>query len=115
MSDFMVDPAALERFARTSMDRRDEFDELHRRMERVAVPQDSFGHIPGIGHRVYEAYHEFVAGCADGIASAAEAMASVAAAVRGVVTEYEASDRSAADALDGVNDDLGNVNIRKGR
>jgi len=112
LADFKVDPPALEQFARTSMDRRDEFDELHRRMADVAVPRDSFGHIPGIGHRVYDAYHDFVTGCADGIASAAEAMAAVAAAVRGVVTEYVASDRSAADALDGVNNDLGNVNIR---
>jgi hypothetical protein len=112
MTDFKVDPPVLEQFARTSMDRRDEFDELHRRMGQVAVPQDSFGHIPGIGHRVYDAYHEFVTGCADGIASAAEAMASLAAAVRGVVTEYATSDRSAADALNGVNHELGNVNIR---
>src|SRR6266508_4345017 len=112
MGDFKVDPPALEQFARTSMDRRDAFDHLRQRMDQVAVPRDSFGHIPGIGHRVYDAYHEFVTGCADGIASAAEAMASVAAAVRGVVTEYQSTDRSAADALDGVNNDLGNVNIR---
>jgi hypothetical protein len=110
--EFTVEPAVLEQFAKTSLERRDSFDELHAAMARTHVPADSFGHIPGIGSRVYATYDQFVSGCADGIASAAEAMASVAAAVRGVVTEYATSDRSAADSMTIVRDGLGQVDIR---
>ena len=112
MGEFTVDPPVLEQFANTSMDRRDGFDQLLAAMSRARVPADSFGHIPGIGSRVFTAYDQFVSGCADGIASAAEAMASIAAAVRGVVNEYMASDRSSADSMTAIEADLGQVEIR---
>jgi hypothetical protein len=112
MSDFKVEPQALEQFASGSMNRRHDFDDLHTRLQNVHVPRDSFGYIPGIGGRVYDAYEEFVHGCADSIASAAESMASIAAAVRGVISAYATSDQKAHDSQTVIQSDLNGVNIR---
>jgi|1185.fasta_scaffold184797_2 hypothetical protein len=103
---------AMERFAATSMDRRDEFDHLRERMESVRLPRDAFGYIPGIGNRVHDAYEEFVTGCADAISSAAESMASVAAAVRGTIVAYSDSDHAAAEGLDAVRSGLAGTDLR---
>jgi hypothetical protein len=97
-----VEPPALERFAGTSIDRQQDLGDLHGRMEAVHLPRDAFGHIPGIGSRVYEAYDEFVNGCADSLSSAGESMASIAFAVRAVVQAYLGSDQAAADSMTAV-------------
>jgi hypothetical protein len=102
MVAFHVEPPALERFAASSVDRQGDLADLRGRMQEVHVPRDSFGHIPGIGGRVYDAYDEFVSGCADSVASAAETMASIASAVRGVVHAYLTSDHAAEDSMNAV-------------
>jgi hypothetical protein len=112
MSDFYVEPAALERFAATSMDREHDFHDLRTRMNNVHLPRDSFGYIPGIGNRIYDAYTDFVDGCADSLASAAESMAEIAAAVRGVVSAYATSDQTAHNRHAAIGSDLRDVNIR---
>jgi hypothetical protein len=112
VSDFKVEPPALEQFAGTSMNRRHDFDDLRNRIQGVEVPRDAFGYVPGIGGRVYDAYEEFVHGCTDSIASAAESMASIAAAVRGVISAYTTSDHKAEASQTVIQSDLSGVNIR---
>jgi hypothetical protein len=112
MSDFHIEPQALERFAASSMNRHHDFGDLRTRMDRVHVPREGFGYIPGIGDRVYEAYDEFVRGCAESVASAAESMAEIAAAVRGVVTAYVTSDQARHDSARSIGNDLRDVDIR---
>ena len=112
VSDFRVDPPALEQFAAASTDRGHEFDDLHTRMRGLRLPRDSFGYIPGIGGRVYDAYDEFSHGCTDAIASAAESMASIATAVRGVATAYLGTDQAAHDRQATIEADLDGIDIR---
>jgi hypothetical protein len=112
VSDVQADLPAIERFAATSMDRRDEFDHLRSRMDAVRLPRESFGYIPGIGNRVHDAYEEFVTGCADAVSSAAETMASVAAAVRGAVAAYATSDNASAASLQAVESGMSGANVR---
>jgi hypothetical protein len=112
VSEFSVEPQALEQFAASSMNRQHDFGDLRARMNSVHVPREGFGYVPGIGNRVYEAYDQFVEGCADSISSAAESMAEIAAAVRGVVTAYVISDQAAHDSQQTIDNDLRDVNIR---
>jgi hypothetical protein len=115
MSEVKADLPALERFATQSMNRRDDFDQLRGRMDAVHLHRESFGYIPGIGNRIHDAYEDFVTGCADAISSAAETMASMAAAVRGTMLDYSTSDHATADALHTIQSDLGGVNLRNVR
>jgi hypothetical protein len=94
-----VDPPALERFASWSDGRYQSLADLRGRMQEVHVPQDSFGHVPGIGARVYHAYDDFVGGCAESVASAADLMDAIATAVRSVVHNYRSTDEAAADSI----------------
>lgn len=112
MADFKVDPPALEQFAGTSMNRQHDFDTLHSKIQGISVPRDAFGYVPGIGGRVFDAYQEFVQGCTDSIASAAESMASIASAVRGVNYAYDTSDHKAEDSQKVIQSDLSGLNIR---
>jgi hypothetical protein len=112
MSDFKVEPQALEHFAATSVNRQYDLHDVRTRMQNVHLPRDGFGYVPGIGNRVYAAYDEFVQGCTDSVASAAESMASIAAAVRGVVVAYTTSDDAARASQMVIDSDLGNADIR---
>jgi hypothetical protein len=112
VTEFNVDPDALEHFATASMNRRHDVDDLRTRIQGVHVPRDSFGYIPGIGGRVYMAYDEFAHGCTDSLSSAAETLASIASAVRGVVTAYVTSDEAARDSAAVIESDLSSVDIR---
>ena len=112
MSEVQADQRAMERFAATSIDRRDEFDHLRERMNGVRLPRESFGYIPGIGNRVHAAYEEFVTGCADAISSAAESMASIAAAVRGTIIDYHGTDADSADALHTIEAGMAGTDLR---
>jgi hypothetical protein len=112
VSDVQADLPAMERFAVTSMDRRDEFDHLRSGMDAVRLPRESFGYIPGIGNRVHDAYEEFVTGCADAVSSAAETMACVAAAVRGAITAYATSDHASAASLQAIESGISGANLR---
>ncbi len=85
MTEVHVEPPALERFAASSEQRERDFGDVRARLGAVHVPRDSFGYVPGIGDRVYRAYDEFVEGCVDSVSSAADSMAQIAEAVRGVV------------------------------
>ena len=113
MDEVKADQPAMDRFAARSLDRRDEFDRLRARMDMVRVHREAFGYIPGVGNRVHDAYDEFVDGCADAIASAAQSMASVSAAVRGAVIEYATSDTAAADALRSIETGMAGTDLRR--
>lgn len=115
MSEFEVDPQALQLFAGLSTDRGKDFDEMRGQLDSVRVARDSFGYIPGIGNRVHEAYEEFVDGCADSLASAAETMAEISSAVKGVALAYLTSDDAAAESMQSLHSDLDGVGIREGR
>jgi hypothetical protein len=97
----------LEHFAATSANREHDLGHLRARMRSVHVPRDGFGYIPAVGNRVYAAYDEFAQGCAASIASAAESMASIAAAVREVVATYTTSDDAARASYAVIENDLG--------
>jgi citrate synthase len=107
-----VDPAALEAFAKTSDGRRRSFDQLRRQVDQAHVASDSFGRIPGIGHRIYQAYDQHVRECADGVSSAAEAMAAIASGVRGTVATYRKADSTTEDATRAVQNSMGDISIR---
>ena len=103
MSDEMVvDAAALEAFAQSSDRRRGEFDRVRDQADQTRVDRESFGKIPGIGARVYEAYDEHVRACEDGIASAATAMASIASGVRAVIINTGRANEAIQESLRGI-------------
>src|SRR5919205_1181680 len=113
MDQFHVEPQYLEQFASTSMHRNQAFDTLRSQMTSVQVSRDAFGHIPGIGGRVYNAYEDFTHQTTDSLASAAESMAQIASAVRGVIVAYQNTDaapdaayRNFESTIDGINADL---------
>lgn len=106
MSGFKVEPQALERFATTSDARGDAFNNVGAAMAAAAVPRDSFGRIPGIGERIFEAYQKHVQACTDGIASAAEAMASIASGVRGMADNYHDTDSASHDHMKALHGQL---------
>lgn len=112
MTDLYVEPEALGAFAKTSDHRRSDFDAAHGEAERIKVGRDSFGKIPGIGSRVYHAYDEHRRSCADGIASAAEAMASIAAGVRAVMLNYTGAEGAITDDVGTVRQTMGDIDIR---
>ena len=100
MSDHVrVEGPALERFASRSSDRESEFVALRGRMDAVHLDRDAFGHIPGIGAKIYGAYQEFVDGCASTTTSMADAMGWLALGVRGTAQAYRSSDQGAADRV----------------
>jgi hypothetical protein len=113
MSDhLLVEPAALEAFAKTSDERRHSFDRLRTQVDQAHVSSDSFGRIPGIGERVYQAYDEHVQGCADGVSSAAEAMAAIASAMRATVNTYRKAESTNEDAARTIESGMGDISIR---
>jgi hypothetical protein len=112
MSEVRADLPAMERFSATSMDRRDEFDHLRGKMDALRLPRESFGYIPGIGGRVHDAYEDFVTGCGDAVSSAAQTMASIAAAVRGTIVAYSTSDHTSADALHAIESGMAGTDLR---
>jgi hypothetical protein len=102
MTEMQVHYEALEMFARSSDDRRGEFDDVKRRADQTRVSRESFGRIPGIGDRVYGAYDEHVRACEDGMASAAEAMAAIASGVREVITSNRDANEASIESLNSI-------------
>jgi hypothetical protein len=102
MGEVRADVPALERFAARSAERRDEFDDLHGRIDGARVPRGAFGYIPGIGDRVHQAYQEFVDGCADAAATSTEMMAILADGMRITARAYQTSDQEAATRIKGA-------------
>jgi hypothetical protein len=102
MTEMQVHSGALETFARSSDNRRRDFDDVKTKAAQVRVGRESFGKIPGIGSRVYEAYDEHVRACEDGIASAAEAMAGIASGVRAVITNTDNANEAIQESLRGI-------------
>jgi hypothetical protein len=97
-----IDTAELETFAKSSDRRRGDYDRIKAQAAQIRVDRDAFGKIPGIGARVYSAYDEHTRDCEDGIASAAEAMASIASGVRAVITNTDNANEAVNDSLRGV-------------
>jgi len=112
LDQFQVEPTALETFASTAMSRNHAFDQLRTQMTGLELPRDAFGYIPGIGGRVYNAYEDFTHQTTDSLASAAESMAQIAAAVRGVVVAYQNTDNAPQTAYSVIESDLGSIDIR---
>lgn len=113
MSDhLLVETDALETYAKTSDNRRHAFDQLRAQVDQAHVSSDSFGRIPGIGERVYQAYDQHVQQCADGITSAAEAMAAIASAMRDTVNTYRTAESTNEDAARTIESGLRDVSIR---
>lgn len=108
----LVEPEKLEAFAKTSDERRHAFDRLRTQVDEAHVSDDSFGRIPGIGERVYQSYDRHVQKCADGVSSAAEAMAAIASAMRDTVNTYRKAESTNEDAARTVQSGLGDVHIR---
>jgi hypothetical protein len=97
MSDHLrADPASLERFAGRSSGREHDFTSLRAQMDAVHLQRGAFGHIPGIGDRIYHAYQELVDGCETTTSSMASAMGWLALGVRGTAQAYQGSDQAAA-------------------
>lgn len=95
MSEFKVDPDALQRFVTGATAREGALNDVRQRLHDVRLSRGSFGYVPGIGNRVHDAYEEFVDGCTEAVTSAAESMASIADAVESVVESYRTSDQAA--------------------
>jgi hypothetical protein len=103
MSDHVQgDVPSLERFAGQSSAREHDFAALRGQMDAVHLGRGAFGHIPGIGDRIYRAYEEFVDGCETTTTSMASAMGWLAVGVRGTAQAYQASDQAAADRITGA-------------
>jgi hypothetical protein len=100
--EMKVDAAALEAFAKSSDRRRGDFDRVKTQADGTRVDRESFGKIPGIGARVYNAYDEHVRACEDGIASAAEAMAGIASGVRAVIVNTDRANEAVQESLRGI-------------
>jgi hypothetical protein len=108
----LVETAALEAYAKTSDARRHSFDRLRTQVDQAHVSSDSFGRIPGIGERVYQAYDRHAQRCADGVSSAAEAMAAIASAMRATVSTYHKSESTTEDAARAVESGMSDIRIR---
>jgi hypothetical protein len=113
MGELEADLPSLERFAGSSLGRRDEFEHLRARMDGLHLPRVSFGYIPGIGNRVYGVYDEFVHSCAVAVGSAAESMEAVAEAVRDTATAYAGSDGSSKAALGAIEFGMAGTDLRE--
>lgn len=112
-SGFEVHPSALAAFAATSDQRQQAFDQCEAKAGQLTVSQDAFGHIPGIGARVFHAYQNHVQQCTLGISSAAEAMASVSNGIRATILGYRAADTSAEDNALAVEWETSNIGIQE--
>jgi hypothetical protein len=111
MGDVQADLPAMQRFAQGSVGREDEFNQLRLRMDDVRVPREAFGYIPGIGSRVYEAYDEFVDGCAAAIWAAGDVMAAIGEAVQDTAVAYRESDDRGAAALGQIEFGMAGLNV----
>ncbi len=110
---FEVHTPALAAFAATSDQRQQEFGQCLSRAGQLTVSQDAFGHIPGIGARVFHAYQNHVQQCQLGIGSAAEAMASVSNGTRATILGYRAADTSAEDDALAVQWETSNIGVQE--
>jgi hypothetical protein len=102
MAEVKIDAAALEAFAKSSDQRRGDFDKVRTQADQARVDKESFGRIPGIASRVYGAYDEHVRACEEGISSAAEAMAAIASGVRSVIVNIDNANEAIQESLSDV-------------
>jgi hypothetical protein len=115
MGRMEADLPSLERLAERSADRQSELEHLRVAMDGGQLPRDAFGYVPGIGSRVYEAYHEFMHSCALSIGSAARTMGDVAEAVRDTVEAYRTNDDSSRAALSAIDFGMAGTDLREVR
>lgn len=99
MGEVAADLPALDAFSDRTVGRRDQFDQIGKRLASVRLPRDAFGYIPAIGGRIHDAYEEFVDGCAEAAAQITEAVYSLSQGVREASEAYAESDGSAAGRL----------------
>jgi 2-keto-3-deoxy-6-phosphogluconate aldolase len=112
MTDLYFETHALGAFAKTSEHRKTDFDQALTRANQIKVGAGSFGHIPGIGPRVHNAYNDHQQSCTEGIGSAAEAMSAIAAGVREVMLNYTGAEGSITDDVKTVKKTMGDIDIR---
>jgi|SRR5215831_1595041 len=99
---FEVHASALRAFAATSDQRQQAFEQCLARAAQLTVSPDAFGMIPGISARVHDAYQNHVQECAQGMAAAADAMASVSHGIKVTIGDYERANTSTEDHIAAV-------------
>mgnify|MGYP004494877481 CR=1 FL=1 len=103
MSDGVrADIPAMEKFAATSDDRADAFINQRTMMNVVRLAPGDFGYIPGIGHRVHEAYGDYVDGINGALGSMADVMNALADAVKDAAVAYRETDGEIATMMNGL-------------
>lgn len=107
-----IEPDVLEDFARSSDRRCGQYGQVRQQITQVRVGRESFGKIPWISSKVYNAYDEHVSGCEDGLNSAYAAMSAIAGGVRKVISSYEKSEEASKDDSHVIERALKNTDIR---
>lgn len=100
MAEFEADLAALDGYSDRTVGRRDQLEQVGHRLEAVRLPRDAFGHVPGIGGRIHDAYESFVDGCAEATEQLTEAVYALSQGVRKASEAYAESDQYAVKRLD---------------
>jgi hypothetical protein len=89
--------SALLRFAQTSDDRATSFSKAYGQAEHIQVSRDAFGYM--FGALVYSSYQEQAQSVGQGLQFAAEAMSSIASAIRLSVSRIDQDNHSVEQSL----------------
>lgn len=96
-SGFKVIKTALENFAQTSQQRAVAFGQCLAEARQLTLSPDAFGHLPGVGAHVCQAYDSYVSGCEQGISQAATAMSQIQRGINTTIADYQRADTAAED------------------
>lgn len=86
-----VEPEALDAFAKTSLGRADQFQEVAAQVRDGAVGRHDFGVMPA-SFALYEQYSTFLADCLSGLNESVEAMEDIAEGIRQTALSYTTTD-----------------------
>jgi hypothetical protein len=101
-SGFKVITPALETFAQTSQQRAAAFGQCLAEARQITLSPDAFGHLPGVGARVYQAYDGYAGGCQAGIGQSAAAMSQIQRGINTTIADYQRADTAAEDSAAAV-------------
>lgn len=101
-SGFKVIKPALETFAQTSQQRAAAFGQCLAEARQLTLSPGAFGHFPGVGAHVDQAYDSYVSGCETGISQAATAMSQIQRGIITTVADYQRADTAAEDSAAAV-------------
>lgn len=88
MGGFTLDTDALVDFAKQCERHGGEMERLAQGLQQAHIGRDSFGHIPSVGSKIYQAYDEHVEQCEQAAVSAGSAVHSIAANVALTAATY---------------------------